>query len=107
MSGMVLTANRILDGVVVFHTADGRWSEAIDDALVADDAEAIAALEALAVRLQAGNDVTDVYTFAAVRDGRRVRPLHIRERIRALGPSVRDDLGKQARGQGGAFAATA
>jgi hypothetical protein len=36
----------------------------------------------------------------------RVRALHIRERIRTLGPSVRSDLGKQAEGSGGGFEAT-
>ena len=35
----------------------------------------------------------------------RVRAAHIRERMRALGPTVRLDLGKQAEGKGAGFAA--
>lgn len=106
MSGKVLTANRVGDGRVVFWTAAGRWAEAIDEALVAEDAGTEAALEARVPRFEAGTEVTDVYIFAASRQGLHVRPVHIRERIRALGPTVRGDLGKQAEGIGGAFGAT-
>ena len=41
----------------------------------------------------------------AERLGGRVRAAHIRERMRALGPTVRLDLGKQAEGKGAGFAA--
>ena len=56
-------------------------------------------------RRSAANLVTGPYLFDAERRDGRVRALHIRERIRTLGPSVRADLGKQAEGQGGAFPA--
>ena len=41
----------------------------------------------------------------AVREDGRIRASHIRERMRTLGPTVRLDLGKQADGTGGGFAA--
>ena len=49
--------------------------------------------------------VTGGYLFDAERRDGRIRASHIRERIRTLGPTVRPDLGKQAEGTGGAFAA--
>lgn len=107
MTGKVLTANRVGTGLVVFWSADEQWVDAIDDAFVVVGADAAAALEALVPGFQAGTDVTDVYVIDATREGAHVRPAHIRERIRSLGPTVREDLGKQATGTGGAFGATA
>jgi hypothetical protein len=105
MTGKVLTANRVGDGVVVFWSRDDQWAEAINEALVTRTEVEVATLEALAEKSRAGTDVTDVYLFDAMRDGNTVHPDHIRERIRALGPTVRGDLGKQAIGIGGAFGA--
>jgi hypothetical protein len=42
--------------------------------------------------------------FDAERVDGKIRALHMRERIRTLGPTVRLDLGKQAEGTSGAFA---
>lgn len=103
--GKVLTANRLADGAVVFLSRAGHWSEAIDDAAVALEKDAEAALEQRGKEAEAGNHVTGAYLFDAERREGRVRALHIRERIRTLGPTVRADLGKQAAGIGGAFAA--
>lgn len=103
--GQVLTANRLADGLVVFFTAAGLWSERIDEAVLALEPQAAAALEARGTEAVAANLVTGPYLFAAERVGGALRASHIRERIRALGPTVRTDLGKQAEGLGGAFAA--
>lgn len=104
--GKVLTANRLADGVVVFLAPDGRWSEAIDGAVVALEPQAAAALAERGKRAEALNLVTDSYLVEVERRHGRVRPLHIRERIRTLGPTVRPDVGKQAEGCGGGFGAT-
>jgi hypothetical protein len=103
--GQVLTANRLTDGEVVFLTRAGEWSSAIDDAALALEPDAAKALEARGVEAMKTNVVTGSYLFAAERHGGRVRASHIRERIRTLGPTVREDLGKQAEGTGGGFAA--
>ncbi|QPC45012.1 DUF2849 domain-containing protein [Kaustia mangrovi] len=105
--GKALTANRLDDGLVVFLTRSGDWSPRIDDAAVAQEAEAASALEARGHAAEAGNLVTDAYLIDVERVDGRVRPSHIRERIRTLGPTVRTDLGKQAEGAGGGFQATA
>ena len=101
--GQVMTANRLKDGDVVFLTRSGQWSEKIDDAVLALEPLAVAALEARAVEDVKTNMVTGQYLFEATRVDGKIRADHIRERIRTLGPSVRLDLGKQADGTAGAF----
>ena len=101
--GQVMTANRLRDGEVVFLTRSGQWSEKIDDAVLALEPLAVAALEARALEDVQANVVTGQYLFEATRVDGQIRADHIRERIRTLGPSVRLDLGKQADGTAGAF----
>jgi hypothetical protein len=104
-TGQALTANRLADGNVVFLTRSGEWSLSVDDTVLALEAEAAKALELRGREAEAANIVTGAYLFDAERRDGRVRPLHIRERIRTLGPTVRRDLGKQADGSGGGFPA--
>ena len=104
-TGKALTANRLGDGAVVFLTKAGSWSESIDDAVIALEPAAATAIEGRGADAVARNIVTDPYLFDVERQNGRVRARHIRERIRALGPTVRTDLGKQASGFGAAFAA--
>lgn len=47
MGDKVLTANRLTDGIAVWLDANGKWSTALQEALVARHAEAVAALEAI------------------------------------------------------------
>lgn len=103
--GQAMTANRLRDGAVVFFTRSGDWSEAIDAAVLATEPQAAKALEARGKDDERATLVTGVYLFDAEREEGHVRALHIRERIRTLGPTVRLDLGKQAEGLGGAFPA--
>ena len=102
--GQVMTANRLRDGEVVFLTRSGAWKEKIDEAVLALEPQATAALEARAATDVKATLVTGTYLFDAERVGGKIRALHMRERIRTLGPTVRPDLGKQADGTGGAFA---
>lgn len=103
--GQVMTANRLRDGEVVFLTRSGVWSEKIDDAVLALEPQAKAALEARAADDVRKTLVTGHYLFDAERVNGHIRANHFRERVRALGPTVRPDLGKQAAGTAGAFAA--
>jgi hypothetical protein len=103
--GQALTANRLDDGEVVFLTRAGEWSPSVDDAALALEPDAAKALEARGREAEAANIITGAYMFDAERRDGRVRALHIRERIRTLGPTVRLDLGKQAAGAGGGFPA--
>jgi hypothetical protein len=86
----VLTANRLIDGTVLYWK-DGGWVETLAAAETLDGDAAAAALEA-AKAFVSGNAVVNPYLFE-LRNG---RPVKEREIIRAAGPSVRHDLGKQA-----------
>lgn len=103
--GQLVTANRLRDGIAVFMTRAGDWSEEIDEAVLALEPEAAAALETRAREDERKTIVTGCYLVDAERLNGRVRAAHIRERMRALGPTVRMDLGKQAEGKGAGFAA--
>ncbi len=103
--GQVMTANRLRDGDVVFLNRAGKWELAIDQAVLAQEPQAVAALAARAKEDELSTLVTGSYLFDAERRDGKIRASHIRERIRAQGPTVRIDLGKQAEGTAGSFAA--
>jgi hypothetical protein len=88
----VLTANRLGDGEVVYLAADGAWVESIDRAQPLTGAEAEAALAA-GQAAEREQKVVHAYLFDITPDR---RPVKMREIIRAAGPTVRRDLGKQA-----------
>jgi hypothetical protein len=92
----ILTANRLSDGEAVWYS-NGTWVEDIDAAEIAADKADEARLEAAGKHALATNQVVDLELIdvEAVEGG--IRPIRLRERIRAAGPTVRNDLGKQAR----------
>ncbi|SDQ94507.1 Protein of unknown function [Rhizobiales bacterium GAS191] len=92
---VILVANELAEGDVVFRTASG-WSRDHRDALIAGNAEAADALEAEGQAEMAANKVIDAYLVDVVLAENGPLPRHYRERLRTLGPSVRTDLGKQA-----------
>jgi sulfite reductase (NADPH) hemoprotein beta-component len=90
-----LTANDLVSGEVVFRGADG-WSASFAEAVIYEAADvADAALEEARAAV---NQLADPYLIdVAAVDGFPV-PTSYRERIRALGPSIHPDMGKQAVG---------
>jgi len=83
----LVTANRLRDGVPVYRTADGGWSPKIDDASLVAESES----EPLLAESQDGPTPLPVvapYLIEAVREAGRVRPVSLRERIRAFGPTI-------------------
>ena len=99
MTVSVMTANRLADGEVVFLATRG-WVEEIDRATLATTEEQAKALDALGRQAMAVNEVVDAYLVEVVEESGRIRPLKLRECLRTLGPSVRTDLGQQARNAG-------
>ena len=83
---MIATGNDLATGDVIWWTGSD-WSRHVDDAVdVGHDGDAIIARETAARRVNAA------YLIDAVTEGGKVRPAHIKDRIRALGPTVRLDL---------------
>lgn len=91
-----LTANRLNDGIVVYLAADGRWSESLQDADVAEGKEAADALLVRAAPSVDRNEVVEPYLFEVSPEDEGIRAISVREIIRQAGPTVRRDLGKQA-----------
>jgi len=82
----ILTGNDLKTGAVVWWDGQG-WSIHVEDAVdVGEDADAIMAREDAACR------VNNPYAIEAEKTADGVRPAHIKDRIRALGPTVRPDL---------------
>ena len=94
-NGKILTASLLRGGTVVFLARNGRWSDHIHEAAVALEPVAVAALETRGHEAEAANTVTGAYLVEVERRDGRVTPVHIRERIRVTGPSVRPDLSLQ------------
>ena len=92
----VITANRLKDGDVVYLTPKNKWSERIDDATVAHSDEDAAALMTIAKQAIEDLEIIGPYEFDVEYSGQTPKPISMREIIRAAGPSIRRDLGKQA-----------
>ena len=91
----VLTANRLCDGIAVWY-ADGGWAETVGHADLAHDKAAEDRLEAIGATAAANNEVVDVNLIDVTMVDGLVEPVRLREKIRAAGPTVRTDIGKQA-----------
>jgi len=82
----ILTGNDLRTGAVTWWTGEG-WSLHVEDAVDVDEhGEAIAAEETAARRVNAAAVIDATMTPEGP------RPAHIKDRIRALGPTVRPDL---------------
>jgi Protein of unknown function (DUF2849) len=93
----ILTANRLTDGEAVWFAADQRWSETIAGSELAADAAAEVRLEAIGKAAFDNNEVVDVNLIDVQLVAGAIKPLRLREQIRAAGPTNRVDLGKQAK----------
>jgi hypothetical protein len=96
MTTQIFNANDILSGRVVYLTKDGAWSEQIADAVTFETPEDEARLKQIAEAAFEARQVVDVVPIDVSVENGSIRPLVYRERVRAQGPSVRTDLGKQA-----------
>ncbi|GGD98188.1 hypothetical protein GCM10011515_17490 [Tsuneonella deserti] len=82
----IITGNDLKSGAVTWWTGYD-WSLHVEDAVDAgDQAEAIMARETATCR------VNNPYIIEGEKTADGVRPAHIKDRIRALGPTVRPDL---------------
>ena len=94
-SPKVLTANDLLEGDVIYLSADQSWVRSLDAAkLFTDEHEAN---EALRKTQDQANRLVGAYLADAQFDETgKPEPVHFREAFRATGPSNHRDHGKQA-----------
>lgn len=92
----LISANRLHDGAVVWLDAGHVWVDALQDAHAFDSAQLDDAKTAASAAEADNLVVSPTPRAARIVDGRPV-PADFREQMRAQGPSVRTDLGKQAR----------
>jgi hypothetical protein len=84
---VVITANRLGDGAVVYRSADRTWTTELDAASVVTTAPA--ATELLMAALADNLNVVDAFVAPVeISPDQRVRPGNLRERIRCNGPTV-------------------
>lgn len=83
---VVITANRLGDGAVVYRSADGSWTKDLAAAAVVTTTPAASELltAALADKLKA----VDAYVAPVELTLQRVLPGNLRERIRCNGPTI-------------------
>src|SRR5450631_3351112 len=91
----MLTANRLVDGDVLYWKG-GDWVLSLKDGDVFDDSKAAVAALASAQKYVTGNAVVNPYLFDVKPGAKGIHPVKEREIIRATGPTMRLDLGKQA-----------
>ncbi len=93
-----VTANRLTDGEAVYY-AHGSWIDDFSKAQIADGAEAANVLLAEAMPQDYEGYIVEPYLFEVIEatsDDSAYQPISVRETIRAKGPTIRMDLGKQA-----------
>ena len=82
---VVVTANRLSDGAVVYRAAIGGWTTRLEAAAVVTSAQAATDLLAIAT----ADDIGAVGAYVApveINEG-RIEPGNLRERIRVAGPT--------------------
>ena len=82
----ILTGNDLATGAVTWWTGSG-WSLRVEDAV-----DAGAEADTILAREQAERRVNAAYAIDATETPEGPRPAHIKDRVRALGPTVRPDL---------------
>jgi hypothetical protein len=93
----ILTANRLIDGEAVWLAPDHSWAESIHAAEIARDEATVEKLERAGKAALCKNEVVDVVLIDVEIAQGEVRPIRLRERIRAAGPTTHPMFGKQAR----------
>ena len=83
---VVVTANRLADGAVVYRAADGQWTSELTGAAIVTTAPA--ALELLNAANADDLSAVDAYVVAVSRDRQSIRPANLREKIRLNGPTI-------------------
>jgi len=94
MSQQIVTANRLLDGAVVYFTTNGHWTIWISEACIAEsDAEAESLL-ASAKQSVVANEIVEPYLIEVRAEASTIKPVRYREAIRSKGPTTHPHHGR-------------
>jgi hypothetical protein len=85
---MIISANRLVDGRVVYRGEGGSWTEALDRAERFDDQGAAQAELSSAREDVARNLIIDPFLVEVVAEPGASHPVTLRDRIRARGPTI-------------------
>jgi len=92
----VITANRLLNGDVVWLGENGSWVERITLARPFDGKDQVAEGLAIGQEAEKNQEVVSVYEMDVTLEDGVIVPVRLRERIRAAGPTTHPQFGKQA-----------
>lgn len=93
----IIIANDLLDGDVIFLGASA-WKTSHHEAAIArTESEANELLQRAQADFKANRIVDPYLAEVSIREDGRPEPIHYREKMRTKGPTIRPDLGKQAR----------
>jgi hypothetical protein len=92
----IVSANRLSDGIIVFLGPSNQWVERLAEARVYADAAAAREGLAFADSELKGNRVVEIAAFDVSVANGVATPVHLRDKIRAAGPTVHREHGKQA-----------
>lgn len=92
----VITANRLLDGDVVWLGENNTWVERVTLARTFDGKDAVAEGLAIGAQAEKNQEVVSVYEMDVTIEDGVIVPVRFREKIRAAGPTTHPHYGKQA-----------
>jgi hypothetical protein len=83
---VVVTANRLADGAVIYRAAVGGWTTRHEAAAVVSTTQE--AIDLLAAAKREGTTAVEAYVAPVAVAGERIEPGNLRERIRVAGPTI-------------------
>ncbi|MES0880311.1 DUF2849 domain-containing protein [Roseibium sp. SCP14] len=92
----VITANRLLNGDVVWLGENDAWVERVTLARTFEGKEAVAEGLEIGANAERNQEVVGVYEMDVTVEDGVIIPVRLRERIRAAGPTTHPNFGKQA-----------
>ncbi|MES0809783.1 DUF2849 domain-containing protein [Roseibium sp. SCPC15] len=92
----VITANRLLNGDVVWLGENDTWVERVTLARTFEGKDAVAEGLEIGANAEKNQEVVGVYEMDVTVEDGVIIPVRLRERIRAAGPTTHPNFGKQA-----------
>lgn len=92
----VVTANRLLNGDVVWLGDNNVWVEQVELAKVFEGKEAVAEGLAIGATAEKNQEVVGVYEMDVIDEDGKLMPVRLREKIRASGPTTHPQFSKKA-----------